>query len=909
MIRNLLPVLLSGLWLCLVTGDGSRLAAQDSRSLFEDAVAKILTTKCGVCHGAKKKEGELDLSSPTGVVSGGESGRVFEPGKPNDSLLLSRVLSGEMPPEGETPLTEKELQTLRRWVSDGAKFKVPPKIDRRVSQHDAFPILLLRCTACHGTRRKEGGLDLRTRESILKGGTKGPAAVVGMPAESLLIKRVHAEEMPPRRLLVTVSVKPMVASELATLERWIKAGLPLVESDVANSRREVSSDDRKFWSFQSPKLIAIPDVERKTTSPIDAFVEQNLNEHDLALASAADRMTLLRRVCIDLTGLPPTIRQQDKFLADDSKNAWSRLIDRLLDSPRYGERWARHWLDAAGYADSEGAQNEDRVRPHIWRYRDYVVRAFNSDKPYDRFLQEQIAGDELVDYENAGEITPEIYDCLVATGFLRTTPDRTFADITNFVPDRLEVVADEMQVFSSAVLGLTLQCARCHAHKFDPISQHDYYGLTAIFKDAYDEHDWLKSQGPRTLPFVTTKERSEWEANEESVREEVEALKKELAAKPDETKKKELEAKVKTAEARRRPEPRIRALWSRGEPSPSWLLRRGNYLTPGQPIPPNVPAALSASGFSFEKSMRENRAGSTDAGTAAKKTGRRLALARWLTRPDHPLTARVMVNRVWKHHFGRGLVRTLDNFGVAGEKPSHPKLLDWLATEFVKNGWSIKWLHRTILNSETWQQTSRAEGVKSTNDASLLWHMPLLRMDAEVIRDSLLSVSGQLDVTPFGPPDPVEARGDGLVTATRTDKGWRRSIFIQQRRTRIPTLLENFDFPQMGPNCVQRGESVVAPQALHLLNNKMVHELAGHFAARVHAEAGEDSEVQLRHAWRLAVGRLPSAEEEAISQELLAEFREKWVADGKVQAEEASQKALGSFCHAVMNSAAFLYID
>ena len=890
---------------CLVAFSQVSVSA-DEPILFENSVATILKKKCGDCHGADDKEADLDLTSASGVVLGGENGKVLEPGTPNESSLFSRVLSGEMPPEGSPRLTKAEIQTIRDWIAGGAKFKTPPKIARPVTQHDAVPIFLLRCTACHGTRRKEGGLDLRTRESILKGGKKGPAAVPGKPGESLLIKRIHAEEMPPRRLLVSVSVKPMTPSELSTLERWIAAGLP--EIDVPESTRPAVSDQgRLFWSFRPPKSVEAPKVRRGISNPIDAFIERKLNANGLSLGAKADRLTLLRRVCIDLTGLPPTIQQQDEFVADTKPGAWKRLIDRLLESPRYGERWARHWLDAAGYADSEGAQNEDRVRSHIWRYRDYIVRSFNADKPYDRFLQEQIAGDEMVDYENAKEITPEIYDCLVATGFLRTTPDRTFADITNFVPDRLEVIADEMQVFSSAVLGLTVQCARCHAHKFDPISQHDYYSLTAIFKDALDEHDWLKSQGPRTLNVVTSKERSEWEAVEAEITKEVEALQKEVEAASDKDKKEELKGKIEFAKGRRKPEPRIRALWSRGEPSPSFLLRRGNYLTPGEPISPNVPAVFSSSTpESFAKLIEESASANAKGIT---KTGRRLAFARWLSRPDHPLTARVIVNRVWKHHFGRGLVSTLDNFGVMGSPPSHPDLLDWLATEFVESGWSIKRLHRLILKSETWQQTSRAPESDTPVDPALLWHMPLQRMEAEVLRDSLLSVSGQLDLTPFGPPDQVVESGNGLVTASRSDKGWRRSIFVLQRRTKIPTLLENFDFPQMGPNCLDRGESVVAPQALHLLNNKMVHELAGHFAERVRAESGVDPKKQLRHAWRLAVGRLPSDEEEQIGLELLAAFREKWLADGKVKEDDVSRKALGSFCHGLMNSAAFLYID
>jgi len=719
--------------------------AAEAAPMFEDSVAQILTRKCGRCHNARRSEGDLDLSSPRGVATGGESGPVLLAGRPKDSPLLARILAGEMPPENETPVTEQETQTLSAWIAGGAKFRVAPQVKRKVTQHDAYPILLLRCTACHGTRRTEGGLDLRTRESILKGGKSGPAAVAGSAATSRLIQRVHEEQMPPRRLLVSVSVKPMTPLELQVLERWINAGLPVVESDPKSTGSSVRTEDRLFWSFQPPQSVPVPDLPgTRPDSPIDAFVERKLRGQGLTLAASADRLTLLRRVCFDLTGLPPTVRQQKQFVSDQRPDAWEHLIDRLLASPRYGERWASYWLDASGYADSEGAQNEDRVRPHMWRFRDYVVQSFNSDKPYDRFLMEQIAGDEMVDYANAAVITPEIYDCLVATGFLRTTPDRTFADITNFVPDRLEVIADEIQVLGSAVFGLTFHCARCHDHKFDPVSQREYYSLTAIFKDAYDEHDWLKSQGPRTLKHVTTSERKAWEANENRIEKEIKALKQALETKPDEAGKKELESKIGQAESRRDPEPRIRALWSRGEPSPAWILRRGDYLKPGPPVWPDVPAILAAEGFSFRSTIEE-----TD-GRSDLKAGRRLAFARWVTHPQHPLTARVIVNRIWKHHFGRGLVRTLDNFGVAGDRPTHPELLDWLAVEFVNSGWSIKWLHRQILTTDTWRQTSRIPvdeklPAEQTMEAGLLWHMPLRRMEAEVLRDSLLSVAASFN--------------------------------------------------------------------------------------------------------------------------------------------------------------------
>ena len=888
--------------------------AEKSGAFYEAAVADIVTSRCLKCHAANRREGGLDLSTSEGIVAGGDSGVVIDHEKPEASLLLERIVSGEMPPEDEPPLTAEQKAVVRTWIEAGAKFRNPPR-HRLVSQHDVIPILLLRCTVCHGTRRQDGGLDLRTRESILKGGQSGPVVVSGKPGESLLIQKIRDEEMPPRRKLVSVSVKPMTDSELKILEAWIRMGLPFAGDAPSNASiapQTVSDDRRAFWSFVPPSEVTIPLVDDESNNPIDVFVAERLAARGLKIAPPADRQTLLRRVYFDLTGLPPNSEAVDESLQDAMPGDWKRLIERLLASPRYGERWARHWLDAAGYADSEGAQNEDRVRPHLWRYRDYVIRSFNDDKPYDRFLHEQIAGDELADYSNGGEITQEVYDNLVATGFLRTTPDRTFADITNFVPDRLEVIADEMQVFSSAVLGLTLQCARCHDHKFDPLSQRDYYSLTAIFKDAYDEHDWLKSQGPRTLPHVTAAERAEWERQVQQLNEEIASLQKQVDAESSEEQQAPLKTKIDELNSRKPAEPRIRALWSRGQPSPTYLLRRGNYLTPGDIIDPNVPAVLTTEGYVLQP---------TPPGSDAAVTGRRLALAGWLTRPEHPLTARVLVNRIWRHHFGQGLVATVSNFGTTGSRPSHPELLDWLAMEFVRHDWSVKWLHRQILTSRTWLQSSvildshdaRGETMSEEERVSLLYGAPLRRMEAEVVRDALLSVAGQLDLTPYGSPDGVTEQPDGLITSSRTAAGWRRSIFVLQRRTKIPTLLENFDAPQMGPNCLERSESTVAPQALHLLNNAMVHDLARHFADRVTTVLADqliaEPQAQIREVYRLALSRNPTLEEQDAAIVALGQLREHWRKKADATDDSAARNALGSFCHAIMNSAEFLYID
>jgi mono/diheme cytochrome c family protein len=881
---------------------------------FEDQVQAIFKARCVRCHGDAKQTAGLNVATAAGVFRGGESGPAVVAGKPDESSLFELVRDGHMPPKGNDPLTAVELESLRRWIADGARSEGQATASAAMTEHQIIPLLLLRCTACHGGRRREADLDLRTRAGMLKGGKSGPAVVPGKPEESLLVRRIHAEEMPPRRLLVSVSVKPMEGGELKKLEAWIAAGLPEsnVGPDVASTEpdRLVTDSDRDFWSFRTPQA-GLPPTEGLTPSdrsqirnPVDQFIVSKLRNVGLSLSAEADRVTLIRRVTLDLIGLPPTPDEVAEFVQDPSPVAYEMLVERLLASPHYGERWGRHWLDVAGYADSEGAQNEDRVRAEMWRYRDYVVRALNSDKPYDRFLQEQLAGDELEEFEQASEITSEIYDNLVATGFLRTAPDRTFANITNFVPDRLEVIADEMQILGSAVLGLTLHCARCHTHKFDPIPQRDYYRLTAALKDALDEHDWL---GPdaRRLTQVTTAERQQWQEFEDQITSEVTALKQQVEAEKDEAARKKLQERIQRSEAKRRPEPKIRALWSRGDPSPTYLLQRGNYLTAGAEVGPGVLSVLTDGRTPFVVAPPW---------PGAKASGRRLALARWLTAPEHPLTSRVLVNRVWKHHFGAGLVTTLANFGKTGAAPTHPELLDWLAVESVKRGWSLKTLHRILVTSSTYRQSSQQspQALKLDPDNRLLSRMSLRRMEAEIVRDSLLAVAGKLDDTPFGPPADVDVRGDGLVTVRRPDGGGRRSVYVLHRRTKLPTILESFDSPQMGPNCVERGESIVAPQALHLLNNSSVHQLAMEFARRVHRDVGGDPTAQIERVHLLAYGRAPNHAELQLSIASLDSLAGQWrkaLGDKPDAAALAAERAFSNYCHAILNSAGFVYVD
>jgi hypothetical protein len=885
-----------------------------------DDVRPLFEAKCWRCHGAKTHKADLDLTTPAGVLKGGESGPAVVPGKPDESRLYVKLRDGAMPPSKKDRLSEEELAAVSRWIAAGADAGAAGA----VTQHDVIPILLRRCTACHGTRRREADLDLRSRAAMLRGGKSGPAVVPGKPEESLLVKQLRSGKMPPRDRLLEVSLKPVEPAEIDVLVRWIAAGAPEVaeQPDVATTTPDplVTDRDRDFWAFRPPGPVTVPAVRHAelVRNPIDAFVLEKLEAKGLSLSPEADRATLLRRASFDLTGLPPDPEEARAFLADPAPDAYERMIDRLLASPRYGERWGRHWLDLAGYADSEGKREQDLPRPHAWRYRDYVIRAFADDKPYDRFLLEQLAGDELADHEHAPEITPELYDNLVATGFLRMAPDATWANITGFVPDRLDVMADEVDVLGSVVLGLTLKCARCHSHKYDPIPQRDYYRLVDVFKGAFDEYDWLRpdvrpglgpvsedTQGGRHLPHVTTAERRAWQERDEQLRREIDELKAALDRKRgDPALKKEVEeteAKVKALQGQRQPEPRVQALWDRGEPSPTYVYRRGDPLTPGRLVGPGVPSVLTDGKTPFE--VKPPWPG-------AKQTGRRLAFANWVTRPDHPLTARVMVNRVWKHHFGTGIVPTLGNFGKAGTPPTHPELLDWLATEFVRSGWSVKAMHRLMLTSATYRQRSAVtpELEKADPGNALSSRMPMVRLDAESLYDTLLLVADRLDETPFGPADPVKVRPDGLVTPAGTARGWRRAVYVQQTRKQVPTQLENFDFPQMNPNCVERRDSTVATQALQLMNDATLDQLAEHFARRVSREAGNDPAAQVERVYWVALGRPPTGDERDVGLAALRKLTEEWgrhLAD----ADAARLKALTTYCHAIVNSAAFLYVD
>ena len=957
---------------------------------FQTDLLPILRTHCLRCHNSEARLAGLDLSTEAALFQGSASGSVLIPGRPEESPLYRMVHEGLMPPDKQTVPSSSEMDILRDWVDS---LPVPGSPEHphasqggvpTVTQQEVIPLMLLHCTACHGQRIQEAGLDLRTKAAMLKGGKSGPAIVPGKPEESLIVQRIRAREMPPSEREVEASLRPMSARGLEQLVRWISLGAPEVNG---NNRDEengsdplVSEEDRRFWSFQPPKATVPPMPDSagpsRLRNPVDAFIAARLQEKGLRLSPEADRLTLIRRASFDLTGLPPEPEEVRRFLADPDPAAYEALIERLLDSPRYGERWGRHWLDLVGYSD----------RRHAWRYRDYVIRSLNVGKPYDRFLLEQLAGDELVDLSGQPVLTREAMDNLIATGFLRMVNDVTGNRLTNFVSHRIQVISEQIQIFSSSLLGLTVGCARCHNHKFDPIPQRDYYRLAALFKGAFDEHDWLPpaitddpnrpmlAKETRELPFFTPMA-NPFRLHEESARRqshngringEIESLQAALKQKakpveerfinlrlaelPEELRpdlremldtppedrtpaqkalagkyeqglkirfsdledidadyrkaSEETAGKVRLLRAKLRPEPLIRALWDRGSPSPTYILRRGDPMSPGRWVEPGVPAVLTPG---------RSPLAITPPWDGAQKTGRRLALARWLVGPDHPLTARVMVNRIWKHHFGRGIVSTLGNFGRTGARPTHPELLDWLALELIRQDWSLKAMHRLIMTSATYRQSSRVTPLHERLDPEnlRLSRMPLRRMDAEVLRDTLLLISDRLDQRPGGLPDLVLQRKDGLATALPTLGGWRRSIYIAQQTSHRmgasnPTILDTFDFPEMTPNCLERVESTVVPQALHLLNDPTVRELADSLAERVQGEAGSDPARRIEQAYWMVLNRPPTSEEQSVSRQALATLEESAENTGE---RDVAEQTLAKFCHTLLNSAGFLYID
>lgn len=842
-------------------------------------------------------------------------------------------------------------------------------------EEQVLPILKARCVKCHAGAEPANGLRLTTRREILRGGQSGPAIRIAAAESSLLWEKLAGNEMPK-------GGPPLTAAEKGAIRSWINDGAATLDAaaDADDEAKESGHADRdrppEHWSFRSPVRPRLPEMEHtdRVRNPIDLFVLQSLESQGLELSAEASRAVLARRASYDLLGLPPSPDELREFLADTDERAYSRLIDRLLASPHYGERWGRHWLDLAGYADSAGVLSEDRPLPTAFHYRDYVIRALNQDKAYDRFLQEQLAGDELTDYWTAYEtrdhLPEEVIEAVTATGYLRCAPDSSrpdFSTIKNadaqyFYP----TLNDTLQIVASSTLGLTVQCARCHSHKYDPIPQVEYYRLQAIFMAALRPRQWIP-QMERRLLVASASQKKAAEAQNGKLDAEVSRLKKEIsdrrtrykqqllddrmasipepiredvraaigkvaeqrslierylaekfqaALQPEEKTLDKLlpesfadfalvlkQSNVKIAELERQ---RIhfeerRALYDLPGPVVSPLLRRGDPLTPGPPVEPGVLTSLNTP-VAFQWSSPS---------TEAKTTGRRLAFARWLTQPDHPLTARVLVNRIWLHHFGEGIVSTPEDFGTLGSAPSHPHLLDWLAREFVESGWSMKHLHRLIMTSSVYRQSSQmdegahARARQLDPDNRLLWRQRMRRIEAEPLRDAMLSVAGLLDTQFYGNPISLARRPDGDVTVADGANHRRRSIYLQVLRSNPLTMLHAYDQPVMEINCTRRSRSTVSTQALTLLNSDSAVAYARGLADRALREAHD---APVRYIVVAAWAREATADELQMFQHFLTSQQARYAARGD-QPDAAQHQALADVCHMLLAANEFVYVD
>ncbi|SFH53561.1 PSD1 and planctomycete cytochrome C domain-containing protein [Planctomicrobium piriforme] len=790
------------------------------------------------------------------------------------------------------------------------------------------PIFIDHCYQCHGNGKSRGGLNFYTRDALLQGGDSGPALDDENRHASLIIDAVNYSsfEMPPTGKLAQ--------EKIDVIAKWVSLGAPMpVRTDVKtlhNTVPQINDETRQHWAFRPVEKPAVPELNSKwLKTPVDAFVLEKLQKAGFEPNPQADRRTLIRRLTYDLLGLPPTQQQIDAFLADDRPDAYERLVNTLLDSPHYGEHWARYWLDLVRYAESNSFER-DNPKPFVWKYRDYVILAFNSDKPYDEFLIEQLAGDEL---------PVETPETIIATGFYRLGPwDDEPADPMLARYDELD---DIIGTVGQGFLGLTLNCARCHDHKLDPVPQADYYRFLSFFQNIQrygirsDESVYERS----VRSIASPEEEQEFAKEKQAYKDRVAALRAEIDAvdrkmesqlvggekddfKADSVRqgivKKHIGKLITQDEfddyAKTRKEwnrlknnpPRVAAealcVKETGVDVPeTHVLIRGNATAEGDVVTPGFPEILSPPTPQITPPAD------------AQSAGRRLALAQWIASPTNPLTARVMVNRLWQWHFDHGLVHSANNFGLTGDKPTHPELLDWLAAEFVRNGWSIKAMHRLILLSNTYQMSSAPNAAALAKDPQneLLWRFDMRRLRAEEVRDSILAVNNTLRLDRmFGPsiypklPDAVLAGqsqpGQNWPTSDK-EESCRRSLYIHVKRSLQVPLLASFDVADADFTCPVRFATTQPTQALGMLNSEFINEQAGLFAADLKSKAGPNVADQVRLALTRTTHRDPTAAEIdkglALIQNLQTEYG------------QSPDAALKSFCLVALNLNEFIYLD
>ncbi len=869
----------------------------------------------------------------------------------------------------------------------GASEPTPEQV--QFFEREVRPLLAAECYQCHGEKKQKANLRVDSRAGLLAGGESGPVLAPGQPEQSRIVDAVRYQnpdlQMPPKGKLSE--------KQIAVLVEWVKLGAPWPNGEAVPVKPlrdafAITDADRKFWSFRPVRRPTPPGVTDSShvASPIDAFIRARLEAQGLRPGGPADSRELIRRVYFDLIGLPPTPEEVAAFAADRSPAAYEQLIDRLLESPRYGERWSRHWLDLVRYAQTNGYER-DGEKPNAWRYRDYVIRAFNADKPYDRFVKEQLAGDELAD---------ATFDSIIATGYYRLgvwddEPDDKHAALYEELDDVVRTTGDTF-------LGLTIGCARCHDHKFDPVAQDDYYQMLAFFRNVapYGHGDspthWSPAADAIFTPLAEPAQVAAWQARQADIQAQVGKIEGALAAIRNAVGEKLFQSRVAaleeplrqalaTAAEQRTPEqqqlaseamkqatpnekdvenaldPAARAETQKmaGEskklleslrqppfemalsvrepaaaPQKTYVFVRGNPSLKGKEVEPRFLTVLGGAAPALHRAANEPESGYR---TALRQlgvqntSGRRLAFAEWLVRNDNPLTPRVIVNRIWQHHFGRGLVATPSDFGHTGSPPSHPDLLDWLTAEFIDGGWRMKRMHKLILLSHTWRQSSRGQDpAAAALDPGnlLLWRQNLRRLEAEAIRDTVLSVSGQLNLAMEGQGVFPELPPEVLATQSRPGSGWgtsnaaeqsRRSVYLFIKRTLGIPLMESFDLPSPDKPEPVRATTTVAPQALILLNSQFIDRSATACAERLIREAGGDAARQIHRGWQLAFGREPTAGELETSLDYIARQERSWRKLHPAENDQAGENSLprraavAAWCRLVFNLNEFVYVD
>jgi hypothetical protein len=816
------------------------------------------------------------------------------------------------------------------------------------------PVLEKNCVACHGPQQKMAGLDLSSFAGMMQGSSSGPVIAPGKPERSLLWKMIENDQMPQGGKLNTAD-KQLIQAYIAQGRFPVQPA----ESEAEIQKREaarITAENRNWWSFKKPVKLPPPVVANKeqARTAIDNFVLAQLEKKGWKMEPEADRVTLIRRAYFDLTGLAPTVAEVKAFVEDKSDNAWEKVVDYLLASPHYGEQWGRHWLDVAGYSDSRGDAG-DSDREAVWKYRDYVIHAFNNNKPINRFLVEQMAGDQLVNFKPGAVPTPDQVEPLTATGFLRTTADITDNQTIYEVDKYFDAQQKAMETSLTAVMGVTIQCARCHDHKFDPFLQKDYYKLMSIYQAVWDPENWLAGDlnfGPwpsRMVLNMDESARAAWikdvtsndskalrhlddlleatyqryraelkagrdistEAKRLEIRKEIEAdpdLEVDRNAQKDFVTDQELEKRypelaqwkddIQVKRANRKspskiPPNYIEAAWDVSKtPSATYVLARGNYLAPGAEVQPGIPLVLDNPGHALQFPDPQKH-------PEWNGTNRRLILANWMTSPENPLVPRVFVNRVWQWHFGEGIVRSVDDFGTQGSKPTNPELLDYLAVSFQEHHWDLKWLNKEIMMSQVYRQASAEVPEYLTADPSdkLLWRKAPLRLEAETIRDSMLEVSGLLSNEMFGKQEPIKRGPDGqwMEDDKKGAGQTRRSIYLAQTRTRWVNFLHVLDCPDMtSDHQDERFRSSLPTQSLALMNSQLVMRASKALTDKVLEQTNNNPDAAVTLAFEEMYNRPPTA-------------REAELAKKSMTAESDAREGLRLFVQAMFGANNFLY--